>query len=691
MAKKKLSKKTAASKKPAPAKKTVTKTAPPKGPAPGSNVQAFQKFLAEKNKKLGKKKTTTARGYNAVIFDPDAPVEQAEHWLTMPFPWVELTGVKGIPYGHITTFQGRPNSGKCHPAGTKILMFSGEVKNVEDLRAGDQLMGPDSRPRTVLSTCRGREMIYEVRPNYGEPWRCNESHILSLKCNADKNTEFRKDQIYNLRLKDYLTLNGRVKWALKLYRTGVEFPEQAVPFDPYFMGLWLGDGSRKAPRISHDEPDIEAYYEEFSAEHGLNYRKVTPEGKCPFHVFTTDRGQPNPVWDVLKESNIDGQRRIPKKWLINSRENRLRLLAGLLDTDGHMKLNSFEFSCKDPGLRDDVLFLCRSLGLRATYVEKEVQLASWDEPRTYQRMMINGDCDEIPTLVKRKQSGPRKSKRSHLVTGFELVEQGVDDYYGFELDGDHLYLLGDFTVTHNTTLAMHAMVEAQMQGHQVVLIDTEYKFNFERFKNMGGDMSTLLSIEAPSLEDGFDALDDSIEFFQGKDASRPVLYVWDSLGMTPTAKQLESSARDVDVSEAARVIKKNIRREMAKIHRMNVSMIFVNHVYQNIGALFGSSTKGYGGDGPAFASVLVMEVQRIGSWIRQVDGKKTTVGIRSGIRCTKNHLSDVQGVDVEVKIGPQGIATGQEAVKPISKRQLAIVESEDDDELPDFGEEASAP
>lgn len=43
----------------------------------------------------------------------------------------------------------------CHAKGTGILMFDGRVKNVEDIKVGDLLMGPDSRPRTVLSLTRG--------------------------------------------------------------------------------------------------------------------------------------------------------------------------------------------------------------------------------------------------------------------------------------------------------------------------------------------------------------------------------------------------------------------------------------------------------------------------------------------------------------------------------------------------------
>lgn len=71
--------------------------------------------------------------------------------------------------------------GKCHRKGTKILMFDGTVKNVEDVIVGDQLMGPDSTPRNVLALGRGSEMMYEVAQVGTDNYFVNESHILSMR------------------------------------------------------------------------------------------------------------------------------------------------------------------------------------------------------------------------------------------------------------------------------------------------------------------------------------------------------------------------------------------------------------------------------------------------------------------------------------------------------------------------------
>ena len=71
--------------------------------------------------------------------------------------------------------------GKCHGAGTKVIMYDGTVRSIEDVAPGDALMGPDSQPRYVFNTVHGYGPLYLIEPIKGEPFTCNDVHILSLK------------------------------------------------------------------------------------------------------------------------------------------------------------------------------------------------------------------------------------------------------------------------------------------------------------------------------------------------------------------------------------------------------------------------------------------------------------------------------------------------------------------------------
>lgn len=75
----------------------------------------------------------------------------------------------------------KAGSGKCHTKGTKILMYDGSIKNVENINIGELLMGDDSTPRKVLSLAKGKEMCYDIIPIKGDKFGINESHILVLR------------------------------------------------------------------------------------------------------------------------------------------------------------------------------------------------------------------------------------------------------------------------------------------------------------------------------------------------------------------------------------------------------------------------------------------------------------------------------------------------------------------------------
>jgi hypothetical protein len=137
-----------------------------------------------------------------------------------------------------------PGKGKCHGRGTPVLMFNGMLKPVELISEGDLLMGPDSRPRTVLSLGAGRGFMYRVIPVKGEPFTCNGDHILTLRaslseeaCKSRRFKSIRARETVEISVKDYLKKSGTFKHRYKLYRVPIEFPENHCPrpIDPYFV------------------------------------------------------------------------------------------------------------------------------------------------------------------------------------------------------------------------------------------------------------------------------------------------------------------------------------------------------------------------------------------------------------------------------------------------------------------------
>lgn len=186
---------------------------------------------------------------------------------------------------------------------------------------------------------------------------------------------------------------------------------------------------------------------------------------CTLETGYSPKGT-NVLVNILKNLKVINNKHIPDIYLKSSREQRLQLLAGLLDTDGSYSLikNAFDFIAKPKILAEQVLFLARSVGLHATM--QECQKYCWSHGvkkiGTYYRVYISGDAViDIPTLLPRKQSKHKDRMVNPLHEGFTFEILPVDTYYGFTLSDDHLYLTDDFIIHHNSgkTSVLNKIVE----------------------------------------------------------------------------------------------------------------------------------------------------------------------------------------------------------------------------------------
>ena len=353
---------------------------------------------------------------------------------------------------------GLSGNGKCLGRDTPVLMYDGTIKMVQDIVVGDVLMGDDSKPRNVLSLARGREMMYKVVPNKGEPYIVNESHILSLKSTNSK-------EKIDISVNEYLQKSTGFKKEYKGYRVPVEFLEQDLPIDPYFFGLWLGDGDSSGPYITTADSEIIEYSRGICEEYGLMFVVKEDSRNSNVKRVRLTQGKvdgktnKNKLTEDLRCLGVLNNKHIPQIYKVNSRKNRLALLAGLIDTDGHVNApKSLGYTTMSKQLNDDVLFLCRSLGYAAYTKVSPAKLNGKTLGDCY-HISISGDFSELPLKLERKVVGPRKMNKDVLVTGIKLEQLHEDEYFGFSIDGNRRFLLGDFTVTHNTLMVEQVCAE----------------------------------------------------------------------------------------------------------------------------------------------------------------------------------------------------------------------------------------
>lgn len=386
---------------------------------------------------------------------------------------------QGFGKGDLVIIAARPAMGKCLGKGTKVLMHSGELKNVEEVKVGDTLMGDDSTPRKVLSLARGREEMYWVRQNKGIDYRVNKSHILSLKCSRNEGKHKHGD-VLNIELGDYVEKSTKFKSNYKGYSVAVDFPEKKTKIEPYFLGLWLGDGTSSNVAIATEDSEIVQYLAKYADRLSLLLNSHFVDNRCLMYRIAKGYTGGDVRKDIslqkkLRDENLLNNKHIPKEYLINTRQRRLELLAGLIDSDGHYddKFHVMEITQKSKELSEQIKFLADSLGFKCSFKAKMASIKKIGYECEVYRVRIVGNLDEIPTRVARKQARPSASNRNHQHTGITVEYDKVDDYYGFEIDGNKLFLLEDMTVTHNTSLVLNMTQKAIERGEGVAFFSLE--------------------------------------------------------------------------------------------------------------------------------------------------------------------------------------------------------------------------
>ena len=337
-----------------------------------------------------------------------------KHILTSAIASATAGGILEVPCGF----------GKCLAINTPILMYDGSIKLVQDINVGDFIMGDDSTPRTILTLARGKEQMYKVIDTESDEfYTVNESHILSLKTDTN--------EVIDMSILDYLLYNEGKRESLWGYRVPIDFPpiEPHIPLEitPYALGYWLG--SENDQHIStFGLPTIAKFFEKYG---------LTVDNKY-----------------------------IPHHYKCNSRQVRLEILAGLIDSVDNCEYQ-IHTNNKNKKLLEDVVFLAKSLGFRTKVKQDKTTI------------QLYGSLQKIPSLCPRKRMNNNEEETEQNILKYKIrVEKAAeksDDYYGFEIDGNRRFVLGDFTVTHNTVMALK--IVSLIKKKTLILVHKEFLMN----------------------------------------------------------------------------------------------------------------------------------------------------------------------------------------------------------------------
>ena len=202
--------------------------------------------------------------------------------------------------------------------------------------------------------------------------------------------------------------------------------------------------------------------------------------------------------------------------------------------------------------------------------------------------------------------------------------------YGF------VVMIAGNTDSGKTSFTIEAMKCAQEQDVNIILVDTEKKTTGRRLTDWGVNPDHVARVQPEYLEEAYDGIDKWVDYIKDADPDAKILVIFDSVGNTPSVKEVE---REVDetlqLGVAAKSNKRGMRRLVPRLKRDNIAMLLINQTYDNIAS---PGKTNAGGKAMDYFSCLTYQTTRKGWLEKTVKGEKKRVGAKVRWSLYKNHL-----------------------------------------------------
>jgi recombination protein RecA len=180
-----------------------------------------------------------------------------------------------------------------------------------------------------------------------------------------------------------------------------------------------------------------------------------------------------------------------------------------------------------------------------------------------------------------------------------------------------------------TTLAIHAIAEAQKTGGIAAIIDAEHAFDRSYAKNLGVNVDTLLISQPDNGEQALEITDSLI-----RSGAIDVIVIDSVAALTPKA-EIEGEMGDSKMGLQARLMSQALRKLTANISKTNTCCIFINQLREKIGVMFGNPETTTGGNALKFYASVRVDVRKV---TQIKDGEEAT-GNRTRAKIVKNKMA----------------------------------------------------
>jgi recombination protein RecA len=180
-----------------------------------------------------------------------------------------------------------------------------------------------------------------------------------------------------------------------------------------------------------------------------------------------------------------------------------------------------------------------------------------------------------------------------------------------------------------TTLALHAIAEAQKRGGTCAFVDAEHALDPTYARKLGVDVDNLLISQPDAGEQALEICDTLVR------SGAVDVVVIDSVAALVPRAELEGEMGDSHMGLHARLMSQALRKLTGSVSRSNTMLIFLNQIRMKIGVMFGNPETTTGGQALKFYASLRMEIRRIG----QIKDREQVVGNQTRVKVVKNKLA----------------------------------------------------
>ncbi len=344
-------------------------------------------------------------------------------------------------------------------------------KKIKEAKVGDRIYGADGKLTTIMDVAKyTNQMQYEVEFDDGRVVTCGDGHLWEVTLPGGNGPIVLPLKEIRKRYKGYYRASSGTTDKNIFVKIGepVKFPDRELPIDPYFLGLWVGDGSASRVEITTMDDEIGEYVRVVANSFGCDVSvfDVPATGKAKIYKIVRTNTDRHPINAIFTKLNLFNNKHIPDVYLYASEEQRLSLLQGLLDTDGSVGANGhIEFVTKYEHLGEQVMLLARSLGIKAKRSVREISfmrdpntgnIIEFDTPRNYYRIRLHTGMPvfRLRRKLSRIIANPKAAvtianrKRNAIV---DIRPVGVRPSVCIGVDNsDNLFLTDNYVVTHNS-------------------------------------------------------------------------------------------------------------------------------------------------------------------------------------------------------------------------------------------------